>query len=594
MLGLLRRKPPETPPTTPAATGDAARQSAGATAASAPPAVAAPRAANSRTEGQPLRDTTAPRLSRIDELPPHSGIHPLQPAGIVGLIDAVDPRTVHIVATEVQVSGIYIREFRTRLDEAGYKVSRVVHVAAASLLQQLVAQETRPAEVRATAAPRSLTTEMEAFHEILREAIRHRASDIRLSVRKGGGQDTTTASVRANGRYRRLKFDLDAATGLRMISGAYHTCATGASGNLELWSGDLRQEAFLSVPSVHNIRLRYNLIPMADGTTGAAGPDCVMRILGYDQRSMRFPNPLDAGYSEDQAEALIEATTSPRGFMLFVGPVGSGKTTAMATLLALHPELLAGTINAYAIEDPPELDVPNLRSIPIKRKGGAHDEEAFTTAMRDLLRHDPDIVVPGEIRDRRSARLLEQMAYSNKVLATFHASDFESTLLRLASDEIGYSVQALAAPPFAGGLVAVASLRLLPRLCPSCSQPAAPHLSANEARLLSEVFGVSKGLRVRGPGCRECHGAGITGRTAIAEVVAPDDSISALIRASDFAGAYQLWRSYSDKNIESGVQVGKTVFEHALYKAQRGEVSIRDVALNVNSIATAARSARPR
>jgi len=537
------------------------------------------------------RSAEAARM-REHQLPPFTKVLTTSVKDMVALVDARQEKLLHVCHSEAYRNSVYLNAFIKSLSKQGFRIDETVRTLPVAMLRKLSVEEdesTAPAGPHDDPRSRSVRAsvpELRILSEILNQAIEWRASDVRFSVQQGGGLDKTIVRMRIDGVYREVNAGLNAATGLRMIAAAYATNAAAGSGNVEVFSGDVRQEAFLTFPNVRNLRARYNLIPMCDGSGGARGPDVVIRLLSWDDRAMRFRSPVEAGFSLDQSEALAGAAESPRGLMLVVGPTGSGKTTLAATLLSQHPELAAGTINAYAIEDPPELSVPNLRSISIKRSDKQQSEDPFVVAMRDLLRQDPDIVVPGEIRDGVSCGLVVQMTFSHKVMATFHASDFLSTMLRLRSKEIGYPAACLAATPFAGGLVAVASVGLLPKLCPLCAKPVeiGRHISRRDAAALHGSFRVDPtALKVQGDGCTSCGHRGVEGRTAIGEVVVPDDGMRALMREEDFNGAYQRYRSFSDGDLGSGSMRGKTIFEHALLKAIRGEVSIADVVLQVDS-----------
>lgn len=565
---------------------------------------------SSEAQTSPAAPTVAPldrseqrveHLRAVPQLPEYAGVL-ARGSGIseiVVLIDAHDKDRVHVLHSESQRNSIFVRKTVQMLRDEGYHVDerlRVVPIAVLQELRRAGAGTSQPSEQAAAPAKvRSEAAELRILSEILLKAIDLRASDVRFSIQFGGGLDRTLVRMRIDGTVRTFPISIDAATGAKMIAAAYATYSGAGSGNVEIWTADKRQEAYFSIPGVRGLRCRYNLIPMSDGSGGAKGPDVVLRLLSWQGRAMRFRSPIEAGFSPDQADALLKAVKAPRGLVLLVGPTGSGKTTLLATLLSQHPEVPSGLANCYAIEDPPELDVPSVRSISIRRTDKDVGEDPFVVAMRDLLRHDPDICVPGEIRDGVSCGLVSQMTLSHKVLATFHASDFLSTMLRLRSKEIGYPSSMLGATPFAGGLVAVASVGLLPRLCRFCALPAfqpdgTSPVDAADAKALESHFGVDlTRLRIqREGGCEACSHQGIQGRTAIGEVVVPDGEMSALIRSDDFHGAYHRYRSRSDGRLDSECMVGKTIFEHGLTKAIAGEVSIVDLIDKVDSPAVQA------
>jgi general secretion pathway protein E len=247
------------------------------------------------------------------------------------------------------------------------------------------------------------------------------------------------------------------------------------------------------------------------------GEDAVLRILDKQElaeqlQGVRINN---LGFDDQTVRVLRRLSAEPHGMLLVTGPTGSGKTT---TLYAMITEINTGREKIVTIEDPVEYQLPGVLQIPVNEKKGL----TFSRGLRSILRHDPDKIMVGEIRDAETAQIAVQSALTGHlVYTTIHANnvfDVIGRFLQLGVDS--YS--------FVSALNAIVAQRLLRLSCPYCAVPYAP-----DAELLAESgldpAGIANWRFVQSAGCDHCRGTGYRGRTAIAEMLILDDDIRQLI-----------------------------------------------------------------
>jgi general secretion pathway protein E len=247
------------------------------------------------------------------------------------------------------------------------------------------------------------------------------------------------------------------------------------------------------------------------------GEDAVVRVLDrarIEQAGGQLT--LDAlGFDADERAAIRAQARQPHGMLLVTGPTGSGKTT---TLYATLAEIHTGTDKIITIEDPVEYQLAGVVQIPVNEKKGL----TFSRGLRSILRHDPDRVMVGEIRDAETAQIAVQAALTGHlVFSTVHANN--------AFDVIGrFMHMGLDLYNVVSALNAVLAQRLVRLNCSHCARPYEP-----EAATLAR-----HGLKpdtahrfMRGEGCGHCRGSGYRGRRAVAELLKLDDGLRDLIAA---------------------------------------------------------------
>jgi type IV pilus assembly protein PilB len=247
------------------------------------------------------------------------------------------------------------------------------------------------------------------------------------------------------------------------------------------------------------------------------GEDAVIRILDKEQLHAAFRSlRLDVlGFSEPDLRKLRKYITEPYGMVLVTGPTGSGKTT---TLYAALSEIASPEDKIITIEDPVEYQIPGIVQVPVNEKKGL----SFARGLRSILRHDPDKIMVGEVRDPETAQIAVQSALTGHlVFTTVHANN--------VFDVIGRFLHMGVEPyNFVSALNCVMAQRLVRLLCRSCKRPAAPQpVLLRESGLDPDLYGDQVFYDVAG--CEECGGTGFLGRTAVAELLDMSDRIRQLI-----------------------------------------------------------------
>jgi type IV pilus assembly protein PilB len=247
------------------------------------------------------------------------------------------------------------------------------------------------------------------------------------------------------------------------------------------------------------------------------GEDAVIRILDKENLSAAFRSlRLDVlGFSGSDLRKLRKYITEPYGMVVVTGPTGSGKTT---TLYAALSEIATPEDKIITIEDPVEYQIPMITQVPVNEKKGL----SFARGLRSILRHDPDKIMVGEVRDSETAQIAVQSALTGHlVFTTVHANN--------VFDVIGRFIHMGVEPyNFVSALNCVVAQRLVRVLCPKCKRSArAPETLLRESGLDPELY--HDQVFYESDGCSECEGTGFTGRTAVAEVLDMSDTIRQMI-----------------------------------------------------------------
>ncbi|MGC3985514.1 MAG: GspE/PulE family protein [Pseudorhodoferax sp.] len=259
------------------------------------------------------------------------------------------------------------------------------------------------------------------------------------------------------------------------------------------------------------IDLRVSIMP------SIFGEDAVLRILDKQQLADAARGlTLDSlGFGAPERRTIRRLAGEPHGMLLVTGPTGSGKTT---TLYAAITEIHHGHEKIVTIEDPVEYQLTGVLQIPVNEKKGL----TFARGLRSILRHDPDRVMVGEIRDAETAQIAIQAALTGHlVFTTVHANNVFDVLGRFAHMGIdAYS--------FTAALNGIVAQRLVRRNCPHCSVPVAPGAERlADAGLAGEDLSAFRFMA--GRGCGQCRATGYLGRVAIAEILVMTDELAELI-----------------------------------------------------------------
>ena len=253
------------------------------------------------------------------------------------------------------------------------------------------------------------------------------------------------------------------------------------------------------------VDLRVNSIPTV------WGEKIVMRILDNSAAQMELS---DLGFSPENLLRWRESYTRPYGMVIVSGPTGSGKST---TLYATLNSMVRPEVNIVTVEDPVEYRIPGINQVQTNAKAGL----TFASALRSILRADPDIILIGEIRDHETARIaIESALTGHMVLTTLHTNDAPSVLTRLT--EMGIE-------PFlvSSALACASGQRLARRLCSACKKP----IKISPSELATVEFEYPPGIEptfFQPVGCTRCANTGYRGRVGLHEAMTMTEGLAAL------------------------------------------------------------------
>ena len=268
---------------------------------------------------------------------------------------------------------------------------------------------------------------------------------------------------------------------------------------------------FKAVLDGRDVGFRVSIMP------SIFGEDAVLRILDKKSLSDELKGfSLDSlGFDESLKKEMRRMANEPYGMLLMTGPTGSGKTT---TLYAILTEINKWLDKIITIEDPIEYQLPGILQIPVNEKKGL----TFAKGLRSILRHDPDKIMVGEIRDAETAQIAVQSALTGHLVFTsVHANNVFDVMNRFMHMEIDpYS--------FVSALNGVLAQRLVRLSCKHCAAPYVPNdIELKDSGLKHEE--VAHYQFMLGKGCGQCRGTGYSGRKAIAEILLLNDELRELI-----------------------------------------------------------------
>ncbi len=285
------------------------------------------------------------------------------------------------------------------------------------------------------------------------------------------------------------------------------------------------------------------------------GEKVVMRLL---DKSRRAPTLEELGLSDEMRDRLTEIIAKPTGALLVTGPTGSGKST---TLYAGLTTMNRPEINIITVEDPVEYRLAGVNQVQINVRAGL----TFATALRSILRSDPDVVMVGEIRDGETAKIsIEAALTGHFVLSTLHTNDAPSAITRL--NEMGVE-------PFLTGaaVTGVLAQRLARKLCTHCCEMYQPSVEELlQSRVAPDVAAASDGMAFyRKKGCPRCNQTGYKGRVGVYQLLTMTESIAQLAVAR--ASREDVERAA----MESGM---RSLWDDGLSKVAAGLTSIEELA----------------
>ena len=325
------------------------------------------------------------------------------------------------------------------------------------------------------------------FHRLARAlmeaAVAQRASDLHIQPHLGA----YIVRIRVDGELRRLVM-LQETVGVTLLRHLKARCAMDPTQHL------VPQDGRMSIVLAgRQFELRVSALP------ASRGERLVLRFL--DQG--RIYRLGQAGFSLAALQALRRAVARPSGLVLMTGPTGCGKTSTLYGMLA---ELNLPSVNIITVENPVEFRLPGASQVEVNDKAGL----SFASALRSILRQDPDIVLIGEIRDAETAEIATQAALTGHlVLSTLHTNDAVTAIPRLLNLGVDPTI-------LADSLAVVVAQRLCRMLCLQCRTPVADPLTPVERHYLE----VTRNRPVYRPaGCRACSFTGYQGRLPIVDIL---------------------------------------------------------------------------
>ena len=370
-------------------------------------------------------------------------------------------------------------------------------------------------------------------NEILLEAINERASDVHIEPY----EHDLKIRYRVDGVLRNTNVPPQ----IRQLQAAIISRIKILS-NLNIAERRVPQDGSFKI-KVHSreIDLRVSIVPMV------FGEGVVMRIL--DKQSILLSLE-DIGFDPEMLKIFQHVINQPHGIMLVTGPTGSGKTT---TLYASLNKIVSDEIKVLTVEDPVEYHLEGINQVGVNLKAGL----TFAKGMRAFLRHDPDVIMVGEIRDLETAETAVQASLTGHlVLSTLHTNAAPSATTRLLD---------MGVEPFlvASSVEAVLAQRLVRTICKHCKEEYTPE----KVDVPPDMNWQGEKL-FRGRGCRECRNSGFAGRKGIFELMVLNDDLRELV----------LQRSSSGKIKNAALAAGMiTLREDGWNKVRKGVTTVSEV-----------------
>ncbi len=417
------------------------------------------------------------------------------------------------------------------------------------------------------------------FRDVTEAAHAYGTGDIHYEYRDY--KDDVEVRFRVNGdlyTYRKLPKALVR----RALSASYQDLVARNTNSGETFQPTAPQSAMIPlVVGTDILNIRWQSSPLVGGF------DVALRLLDGNFRNYKILMPDQMGLTRSQLKILDTLCNVSGGVSIFTGETGSAKSTL---LRALSYMLSSRDLRKqFVVSEPSEYPHPWLSEISIPRRPDESDEDASrkgAEVIRTLMRMDPDDLTVNEIRDRVMAALVAELALTgHPVRTTLHADSVIGAFMRLAGGRLQLPMDEVSSEKFVN---AVANQKLIPLLCPHCKVPARDVMPAAQIELLEKKFGLdtSKMACRDEAGCEHCRlkglftrdgkvAAGTKGQTLAMEIYRPTEEFLDRVAARDWRGAGKVWRSERRTGFDNDDMTGKTIYEHALYKASQGIIDPR-------------------
>jgi type II secretory ATPase GspE/PulE/Tfp pilus assembly ATPase PilB-like protein len=518
-------------------------------------------------------------IYRSDEIPKHNGILSFENDLSLGghlsesyaaLVSMQDETAVYILCEESKASFRVDNDFlqiRKRCHDQGFKVKRLFTTK--NILD--ITHDKISSVANKDKNKQEEGYYHKLFDKILKRAVDKGSSDIILSIEGGNAQ----IKMRIKGKVK-VDDELPVEKAESLASVAYTSLAeTGAKDTT--FNERKPQDGIINrIIDGQQVSVRLATIPAHPN-----GFDMTLRVMPVG--STQSEKPLTTlGYNELHKNLIDYAITIPVGVNIIAGVTGSGKTTTLGTLIRGIIKATNNEKRVITIEDPPEHKIVGATQVPVVRSNKDSEEKSpFNAAMRASLRSDPDILMPGEIRDEESATLMVSATLSgHQVYTTVHAPSMFDILIRLR--ELGIKNSVLGSSSFISSLMYQSLVRTVCQNCSHSFDDYVNNLEPNDPmndtidRIKSSIDNTKiKNIRFQNKnGCSKCDYEGVDGREVIAEVVVPDRAMKTMFMEGRDEDAINYYR-------EAG---GKFIVDHGIEKLVDGKVDIRDLEEKVGRI----------
>jgi general secretion pathway protein E len=389
--------------------------------------------------------------------------------------------------------------------------------------------------------------------EMLHLGCESRASDIHIRVDK----DSTEVFFRIhNDLVHRDTYTRE--FGQRMLATLYAAMTDVSDAS---YKPNERQDARIGDPQ----KLPERLHGVRIATTPTVGGSLMVLRLLYDDTSASY-DPCTLGYSQQHGLQIQAMKDKPIGMNIISGPTGSGKSTTLQRILSGLIQEREQKLHVITVEDPPEYPIEGAVQTPVTNTVDEGERSlAFSRAISNAMRLDPDTIMIGEMRDLPSAQLCLRAAMTgHQVWTTVHANSAMGIVDRLI--DLGLPMPMVADPEIVTGLI---GQRLVKVLCPHCKIALKHNMHELPLSVLGRVKAALRdhfdSVHIVGAGCKHCGNHGTVGRTVVAEIITPDAEFFGLIRRGDKVKAHEYWIA----------QGGMTAHQHVLTKIVAGEVDPR-------------------
>lgn len=490
-----------------------------------------------------------------------------------------------VVATREFHEGALYSTYLKDLARADIAIREEMVATADVIADIYAAAKKREATATVPEASRAIGT----FRDVMEAAHEFRSSDAHWEFRDFN--DEVEVRFRVDGdvyTYRRMPKPLVR----RALSAAYQDLVQSNTNSGETFQPSTPQSAMIPIVSrMDLLNLRWQSAPLVGGF------DVAIRLLDGNFRNVRVLKPSEMGLEESQLVIIESLGNVSGGVTLLSGETGSAKSTL---LRAMSYGMASRDLRKqYMVSEPSEFPNPWLSEISIQRRPDESDADAnrkMAEVIRTLMRMDPDDLTVNEIRDQVVAGLVAELALTgHPVRATIHGDSQIGVFMRLAGGRLQLPMDEVSSEKFVN---AAGNQKLIPLLCPHCKVPARDVMPAAQLELLRAKFGLDTSrMACRSEdGCEHCRlkglftragktAGGTKGQTLAMEIYRPTPEFLDRVAVRDWRGAEEIWRAERITGFGDADMTGKTIYEHALYKASMGIIDPRFIDQTMRSFA---------